>query len=470
MNIYIFSLLVGYAVSGVDHSIGTLHSYFKKVKFPLKYVFTDIPDNHNLKKYSDLGIDWQDMICAHFSVAGNASLGGAQIQTREYHANGKITVTEAFTDRPLYIDHYRQIENSGPYDAFVCRRTFLKPDGSVAYDIIYNNNGSERYIFPDGKVCSKEEFLITAMQSFCFSEDDLIIIHRPGYLDFIEPLFLCRNKARILVFLHSGHEFLNSENPYFYGLNPEYFYFFQNADKLDAILVSTTGQKNDVINAIEEYHFPKTNVEVLPVLGAKVRKKDSERKPFSLLTVSRLDPSKHIDLLIRAAAQAHKLIPELSLDIYGAGASEYVSILMTLIEDAQASSYITLKGYCDVSNIYDNYEVYLTASTTETFGITLLEAASAGNAMIGFKARYGNTLFIKPEENGYLIDADFPRLWDEQYQSYIVNEFVKKIQLIFSDPQQLECFHGASYALAEDYSYENIEKMWTDYLNYQRCK
>ena len=465
MNIYIFSLLVGYSFSGVDHSIGTLHSYFKKTKAPLKYVFTDIPNNYFLEKYADLGIDWQDMICAHFSVAGNASIGGAQIQTREYRSNDKITCLEAFTDRPLYIDYYRQIENNGISDAVICRRTFFKPDGSVAYDIIYNKDDNEQYVFPDGKVCSKEEFLITAMQSFCFSEDDLIIIHRPGYMNYIEPLFLCRNKAHILVFLHSGHEFLNYESPNFCGLNPEYFYYFQHADELDAILVSTIEQKNDVKNAIEKYHFPMTNVEALPVFGTKICKKDSERKPFSLLTVSRLDPGKHIDLLIRAVAQAHELIPELTLDIYGAGTPEYVSMLMALLEDVQASSYITLKGYCDVSNIYDNYEVYLTASTIETFGITLLEAVSAGTAMIGFKARYGNSLFIKPEENGYLIDADFSRFNDKQYQSHIINEFVQKIQMMFSDSQRLECFHKASYALAKDFSIENVEKKCTDYIN-----
>ena len=55
MNIYIFSLLVGYSLSGVDHAIGTLHSYFKKTTGHLKYVFTDIPNNYYLKKYADLG-------------------------------------------------------------------------------------------------------------------------------------------------------------------------------------------------------------------------------------------------------------------------------------------------------------------------------------------------------------------------------------------------------------------------------
>lgn len=465
MSIYIFSLLVGYEVSGVDNSIGTLHTFLKKLKAPLKYVFTEIPNNTALKCYTDLGIDWDDMICAQFSMTGNASIGRARIQTCEHHSNGTITFMEASSDRPLYIDFFNQFEENGVSVTRCTRRMFFYQDGSVAYDIIFDRQGNERYVFPDGEDCSKAKFLLKFMQSLCFSQDDLIIIHRPGYMDFIEPLFLSKNKAPALVYFHSGHDFLPGEDPNFNNINPAYFSFFKHADNLDAILVSTKEQKNDVLNTIEKNHLPKVNVEVLPIFGISERKEISERKPYSLITVSQLNQRAHIDLLIRATVEAHNLIPELTLDIYGTGNQNYISMLKTLIENAHASSYITLKGQCDVPDVYADYEVYLTTSSWETSGITLLEALNAGNAMVGFRARYVNSLFINPEENGYLVDADFSCLKDEQYQNQIVTEFARKIELVFSDPQRLKCFHKASHALAETYSIENIEKMWTDYLN-----
>ncbi len=465
MSIYIFSLLVDYEISGVDHAIGILHTFLKKSEMPLKYVYTDIPSNDSLKNYTDLGIDWEDMICAHFSMAGNASIGGPQIQFFEHRSNDKTTFMEAVTNRPLYIDFLNQFEENGVSVKRCSRRSFFNQDGSVAYDIIYDKEGIERYVFPDGEICSRSEFLLKSMQNFCFSEKDLIIIHRPGYMNFMEPLFLSKQMARTIVFFHSGHDYLPGEDPYFSYLNPSYFYFFKNADKLNSILVSTNEQRIDVIITINKYHFPKVNVEALPISGTKERREVTARKPFSLLTVSRLEPVKHIDLLIRTAIEAHETIPELTLDIYGTGSSEYISMLETLVENAQASSYIKLKGYCDVSDVYDNYEVYLSASTRETLGITLLEALSGGNAMLGFRARYGNTLFIHPGENGYLVDVDFSRLEEEQYQNYLVAEFAEKLKLLFADPMRLKSFHCASYALAKAYSIENIEKKWIEYLN-----
>ncbi|MBP3784206.1 MAG: glycosyltransferase [Butyrivibrio sp.] len=464
MSIYIFSLLVGYVISGVDHAIGMSYSIIKQLNTQAKYVFTEIPTNKALKRYTDMGINFEDMICAQFSMAGNASVGGAQIQIRDHYSDGKVTVSEAITDRPLYFDVYSQYEKDGHLNQYLSRRTFLKPDGSVAYDIVYDKNSNEKYIFPDGEVCTKGEFLLKFMQSLSFSENDLIIIHRPGYMNFMEPLFLSKNNAHILVFLHSGHDFLPGEDPYYSSLNPEYYYFFENFDKIDTILVSTQQQKNEVLKTIEKYHFHKTNVEAIPIFGVKKRKEISERRPFSFLTVSRLDPRKHIDLLVRAAIEAHKMVPELTLDIYGTGNREYIQEISKLIKSAQAFSYITLKGYCDVSDVYDNYEAYITASSWETFGITLLDAINAGNAMVGFRARYGNTLFIKPGENGYLIDADFSQLQDEEYQDYLVSELSDKMQLVLSDKTRLESFHKTSYTLAKDYLIEGIEKKWTDYL------
>lgn len=465
MNIYIFSLLVGYEISGVDHSIGTLHTFFKQLQTPLKYVFTEIPTNTALKNYTDIGIGYEDMICAQFSMTGNANIGRAQIQTRDFYTNGILTASEAATDRTLYIDIFSRIEKIDGSETRRSRRTFLKPDGSVAYDIIYDPNNLEQYVFPNGETCSKGEFMLKFIQSLCLSEDDLIIIHRPGNMNFVEPLFLSKQNAHILVFFHSGHDFLPGEDPYFNYLNPAYYYFFEHADKLTAILVSTQEQKKDVLNTIENYHFPKTNIEVLPVFGVNIRREVKLRKPFSLLSVSRLDQRKHVDLLIRASIEAHKLIPELTLDIYGTGSPEYISMLKALIESAQASSYITLKGYCDVSNIYDNYEAYITTSTWETFGITLLEAINSGNAMIGFRARYGNPLFIKPGENGYLVDVDFSRLEDEQYRNCLAEELARNIQLLFADSERLKHFHKASYELAKTYSIDKIGKKWINYLS-----
>ena len=49
---------------------------------------------------------------------------------------------------------------------------------------------------------------------------------------------------------------------------------------------------------------------------------EGHRKPLSLMTASRLDPRKRLDLAIRAVALAHQKEPNLRFDIYGKGGEQ----------------------------------------------------------------------------------------------------------------------------------------------------
>ena len=77
--------------------------------------------------------------------------------------------------------------------------------------------------------------------------------------------------------------------------------------------------------------------------------------------------------------------------------------LQDLIDTLGANDYIHLRGNADLRDVYPQYELYVTTSQWETFGLTLMEAVGAGLALVGFDARYGNPTFIKDGENGYLV-------------------------------------------------------------------
>ena len=57
-------------------------------------------------------------------------------------------------------------------------------------------------------------------------------------------------------------------------------------------------------------------------------------------------------------------------------------------------------GQHDLTDIYEKYTAYVAASTSEGFGLSLLEAVGSGLAMIGFDVPYGNPTFIDNKENG----------------------------------------------------------------------
>ena len=83
-------------------------------------------------------------------------------------------------------------------------------------------------------------------------------------------------------------------------------------------------------------------------------------------------------------AQAHEQLPTLQFDIYGKGGE--ADNLRHLIQELSAQDYIHLRGHADLQQIYPCYRAYLTTSQWETFGLTLMEAAGAGLALLGFDA------------------------------------------------------------------------------------
>ena len=90
------------------------------------------------------------------------------------------------------------------------------------------------------------------------------------------------------------------------------------------------------------------------------------------MTASRLDPRKRLDLAIRAVALAHEKEPNLHFDIYGKGGEQ--ENLQDLIDTLGAGDFIQLRGHADLREVYPQYELYVTASQWETFGLTLMEA------------------------------------------------------------------------------------------------
>jgi len=170
------------------------------------------------------------------------------------------------------------------------------------------------------------------------------------------------------------------------------------------------------------------------------------------MTASRLAPEKHIDWLVTAAVKAKKSVPDLTLDIYGSGKDAIE--LEKLIDENGAKDYIRLMGHYDLITVYPKYEAYITASTSEGFGLTLLEAISAGLPMIGIDVRYGNQTFIKDNENGYLI----PR-FEKDDEPAIVAALAEKI-VAFFNRSDLDHVHQVSYDIAKGFLTEEIEQKW----------
>ena len=367
----------------------------------------------------------------------------------EYVSQGKLIRKDFFSYTRMFTEYYAPKDNK----AYLYQRRFFNDDGSLAYDELID--GGESIFRLSNQICySKEEFIAHFIRSLALSRHDMVILDRSlgigsAVLPYVKP-------AKLAVAVHAEHFVKEAGRDAAVLWNNHYEYPFSHADEIDVFLLATERQKTVLAEQFQRFTPYKPQLFSLPVGSIdRLRRPDRPRKPFSLITASRLVPEKQLEILIEAVVQAKKSLPELSLDIYGQGSEE--SRLLQLIEENQAADFIHLCGHQNVEEIYQNYQVYVTASRSEGFGLSLMEALGSGLALIGFDVPYGNQTFIEDGENGFLLSiSDFN-------DGLLSHAFSQKIVDIFQSGR-LELMSEVSYRKAEDFLTERIARKWQNLL------
>ena len=504
MAVYVCSLLVGYSPNGVDYAQGYRAGILRKMSCPVRYIFAELPERRDVVFYESLGIKEEEMLSMYHSLLDRPALGLAvmvqdklmelrqslEITDVEYRDadvrlwkdgmvaaslildqkepdalamvhffhQGKLIHTEYYTDHMAYVDYFVTAESEHGLYAKKIKRTYCHGNGSIAYEQIFEGEKSW-YLFPDGKMLTKAEFIAEFVKGLHLSRKDTVLIDRFAQMDYIQPLFQEKGSARMIAVMHAGHYFEKGESSYTVNFNQDYNYLFKYSGMLDAVVVSTWQQKEDLEDKLREYGCTVPRIVVIPAGGVdRLRYPDKGRKGGSMLSVSRIQPHKRIDWLIKCAVKAHQVNPDISLDIYGRGNQEYVAAMRRLVEEHQAQSYIRFMGHQDVREIYRNYEVFLTASTFETLGLSILEAISSGTAVIGLDAKYGSRLLVHSGENGYLVKFA-PSSVNEDTEK-LIEGMAERILETFADLRHLEAFHRRSYEIAQGFFLRLIEIEW----------
>ena len=493
MTIYNINLGIGWASSGVEYAQAYRAGIFSSLNLPSKFIFTDMILADNIQHLTvNIGFDddqviwlynhFTDIKIAPTSVTVDDVLAFFEGIEERREKNGKV-LRIFFSDEDKFITCYLVDEKKdfvqhveyvfagnlvrkdyfsytrycteyfAPKDnvATLYQRTFYNEDGTSAYDMFMNQGTEEVYRFKDRILYGKPALIRYFMKTLRLSKSDLVILDRETGIG--QVVFEEAQAAHLAVVVHAEHYSENATNEDYILWNNYYDYQFTNVDKVDLFIVSTDRQKEVLEQQFAHYttHAPK--IVTIPVGSVdELTKPQESRKPFSLITASRLAKEKHIDWLVKAVIEAHKELPELTFDIYGSGGED--SLLREIIANHQAEDYIQLKGHAELSQIYSRYEVYLTASTSEGFGLTLMEAISSGLPLIGFDVPYGNQTFIEDGKNGYLIPSSFDHVEDE-----IKKAFSTKICQLYQE-NRLADMRANSYQIAEGFLTKEILEKW----------
>lgn len=511
MAVYVFSLLVGYSPNGVDNAQGVRNRYLKKLNTDIKYIFSDTVSWEYINSYVNLGIDSKDMLSPHLFFTDHPCVSGltdyknvldeimseyenseyskdetginvyngntriARINLKEdkesvlsvyYYNHERLICEDIYSDRILYTNFYVTAKDSEGYAyAKLARRTYKNTNGSVAFETYFEGD-REHFIFPDGRKLTKSEFFAEFIKKLNLGDGDIVLLDRLYTLEYVQPLFEYGSRAKFVAFLHSGHFFKKNENPNIQGVNIEYLYLFKNIDKINTIIVSTDAQREDLIKDLKYYGRNIPRIEVIPVCGVEdLIRPEIGRKKGSILSVSRLSQRKQVDIITKAVISAHKINDTVSLDIYGTGPEGYVSELKEIIKSNNAETYIRMMGQKDVRNVYKNYELFISASVFESFGLSLMEAAASGNAIIGLDARYGSSIFVKDGYNGVLIPFDSERDENEEAEGELICRMTEAVLKVFENRDDLERYQNNSYEIASEFLEDRIELSWIEFFN-----
>jgi glycosyltransferase involved in cell wall biosynthesis len=116
------------------------------------------------------------------------------------------------------------------------------------------------------------------------------------------------------------------------------------------------------------------NVYIFP--ASKLRKVDGD-KVIKLGSISRLNKTKNIDLLIRVLRKVVTTEPNVKLFIYGSG--EQQKLLEVYVKNQQCENYITLSGPCnDKGKMYSSIDAIVSFSSIEGLPTTILEGIGYG--------------------------------------------------------------------------------------------
>lgn len=500
MTVYSINKGIGWASSGVEYAQGYRGQVFRELGIKAKFIFTDWIGYENIAHltenldFRDNEVIWLYTFFTDFKIKpGSYTLKRLEKHLPKIVEKKKLTKSVRYVfDNDFWATAYLKSDGSdiverieyvsganlvrkdyfnygryctefyAPKDnrAKLYQRRFYNEDGTTVYDEIIDGDGESMFKFKDEILYSKHELLAKMLKELDFGKKDIILIDRAE--DQGQEILENRGKARVGTIVHADHFSEAETNDDTILWNNYYEYEFQHSKQIDFYVAATELQKELMEKQFLKYQGRKPVVYAIPVGSLEKLHKVpfAKRKKCSLVTASRLASEKHLDWAIRAVAKAKRGLPDLTLDIYGSGSEE--ASLRAVINECGAGGYIRLMGHQKMDEIYQNYQGYLSCSTSEGFGLTLLEAVGSGLSMIGFDVRYGNPTFIHDGQNGYLLPYD--RLETVNQHIDLMASAIGK--LFNSD---LPSFSEASYQVAEKYKSKKVAKLWKKAIESELC-
>jgi glycosyltransferase involved in cell wall biosynthesis len=220
------------------------------------------------------------------------------------------------------------------------------------------------------------------------------------------------------------------------GFNNQYKFirYFRNVS--DRVVVLTRQNREFLIKEkiypVERIREYQNGIPLTPTTSGKAGTKEQLIKKFGLrsdalvvLTPIRIAAEKNADLIVRAASDVVRRIPNAVFLIAGDG--PLYKETADAIEQAGLQENIKLIGYhADIGFLLDGADVFLLPSFLELHSIAILEAMSKAVPVVISKDVGCNSEFIKDWDNGVLLDPFSDHGWADALVALLQNENLRR--------------------------------------------
>lgn len=461
MRVYNINKAIGLASSGVEYAQRYRREVFADIDWVDDYyIFTDYMPTNLSVLIDRLGFTRAQVLWIYNLVTGRETLPPAlsaqnfismikqsRAATQTFPDHSDVALTDSAVryrirtlpgelvdrvetlagDQLVRVEHYDEALNNVEYfhENRLARRVFYTPDARVGAEQFYRDGQITRTLIKpasplydrglgpgrqrpssfrgDVVLEGRSQFFQFVFKHLFSRPDDVVIVDRA--LDVIDGIYPVIGDHRLYCVVHAEHFDLKQADDGVLLWNNHYENVFTRPDLVDGLIVSTRRQQ-EVLEGQLASRGPAGDHSVvcIPVGIAPRPAAQPEYDAFAIVTASRLADEKHIDILIRAVSAARKVLPGLRLDIYGEGNRDH---LLAVVDETQTQDCVRIMGHQELDGVLGSYALYVSASTSEGFGLSLLEALAAGLPVVGFDVDYGNREMVEPGVNGLLVPCAF---------------------------------------------------------------
>lgn len=224
------------------------------------------------------------------------------------------------------------------------------------------------------------------------------------------------------------------------------FFLKRTYKKLDAVICLNTDEQR-------YYREFNNNAVVIPNFINPSSSPIEPGKKFDLLSVTRFNHIKGIDLLEQVARIIFRFKPGLKWKVIGYG--EQQDIFLDFIEKEKLSGQIVFQpaDKTDLTTDYQTAGVFIMTSRNECFPLVLLEAMSNGLPCIAFDCDTGPRHIIEHEKTGLLVSKEN------------VNAMASIILQLLSDTSMQQRMSEQALLAVRDYYPDKVYELWKQLLS-----